>query len=70
MRKSPQPAPLPVLDAHQRYSVEEAIALLRTSRRSLYELIADGRIRPIKQGRRTFISGATIAALSQSPSAP
>ena len=64
---SPQSAPLPVLDPAQRYSVPEALALLRTSRRSLYILIADGHIRPIKQGRRTFISGASIAALSQPP---
>jgi excisionase family DNA binding protein len=63
----PQPASVPVLDVAQRYSVPEAIALLRTSRRSIYQLIADGRIRPIKQGRRTFISGASIAALSQAP---
>jgi excisionase family DNA binding protein len=64
---SPQPASPPVLDTAQRYSVPEALALLRTSRRSLYQLIADGRIRPIKQGRRTFISGQSIAALSQAP---
>jgi excisionase family DNA binding protein len=60
-------APLPALDVHQRYSVPEAIAYLRTSRRSIYELIAEGRIRPIKEGRRTFISGQSIAALSQAP---
>jgi hypothetical protein len=62
-----QPASVPVLDTAQRYSVPEALALLRTSRRSLYILISEGRIRPIKQGRRTFISGASIAALSQAP---
>jgi hypothetical protein len=63
----PQPVSVPVLDTAQRYSVPEALALLRTSRRSLYILISEGRIRPIKQGRRTFISGASIAALSQAP---
>jgi hypothetical protein len=62
-----QPVSPPVLDTAQRYSVPEALALLRTSRRSLYVLISEGRIRPIKQGRRTFISGASIAALSQAP---
>jgi excisionase family DNA binding protein len=62
-----EPAPVPKLDKLQRYSVPEALALLRTSRRSLYQLIAAGRIRPIKQGRRTFISGAQIAKLSQVP---
>jgi hypothetical protein len=59
--------PPPVLDERQRYSVPEAIALLRTSRRSLYKLISAGALHPLKQGRRTFISGAEIARLSAAP---
>jgi excisionase family DNA binding protein len=65
---SPQLTPLAPLDSAQRYSVPEAIRYLRTSRRSIYEMIASGKIRPIKEGRRTFIAGASIAALSQAPS--
>jgi hypothetical protein len=64
---SPQLTQLAPLDTAQRYSVPEAIRYLRSSRRSVYELIACGKIRPIKEGRRTYISGANIAALSQAP---
>jgi hypothetical protein len=59
--------PPPVLDERQRYSVPETLALLRTSRASLYKLLRDGALTPIKQGRRTYISGAEIARLSQVP---
>lgn len=59
--------PPPVLDPGQRYSVPEAIAVLRTSRASLYKLIRAGALHPIKQGRRTYISGVEIARLSAVP---
>lgn len=59
--------PPPVLDERQRYSVLEALALLRTSRRTLYGMIAKGELHPIKQGRRTYIAGSEIARLSQAP---
>lgn len=55
------------LDPAQRYSVLETLALLRTSRRTLYQLIAKGELHPIKQGRRTYIAGTEIARLSQAP---
>lgn len=55
------------LDLNQRYSVPEAIAYLRTSRRTLYQMINRGDLTPIKQGRRTFIAGVQIARLSQVP---
>ena len=62
--------PPPVLDTAQRYSVPETLALLRTSRASLYKLIATGSLHPIKQGKRTFIAGAEIARLSAAPASP
>ena len=57
------------LDPHQGYSVPEAIACLRTSRRTLYQLIDRGALHKIKQGRRTFIAGSEIIQLSQAPAA-
>jgi excisionase family DNA binding protein len=55
------------LDSAQRYSVPEAIAYLRTSRKTIYEMIAAGRLHPIKEGRRTLIAGLEIAQLSRPP---
>jgi hypothetical protein len=57
--------PLPALDTAQRYSVAEALAYLRTSRASLYKLIAAGNLRVIKEGKRTFCPGSEIAKLSR-----
>ena len=37
------------------YSIEEARTLLNVGRSTLYALIAEGRIRPVKLGRRTLI---------------
>lgn len=62
------PAPLPPLDERQRYEVHEALAYLRTSRKSFYQLVADGRIRTITEGRRRYVPGAEIARLSAVPS--
>lgn len=64
---SPQNAPLPQLDERQRYSVPEAIAYLRTSRRSIYALIGSGSLRVLKEGRRTYVPGSEIARLSRVP---
>jgi hypothetical protein len=59
------------LDLQQRYTVPEALAYLRTSRKSLYVLIAHGRIVPIREGSngkgRTYIPGTEIARLSRAP---
>lgn len=63
-------AQLALLDVQQRYTVPEALAYLRTSRKSLYVLIAQGRLLPIKEGSgrgRTYIPGAEIARLSRVP---
>jgi excisionase family DNA binding protein len=61
--------PLAPLDVMQRYTLTEACRYLRTSRESLYKLINSGRLRPIKQEKRTYIPGADIARLSRSQDA-
>lgn len=55
---------LPPLDVRQRYTIEEAIRYLRTSRKTLYDDIAIGRIATITQGRRRYVPGSEIARLS------
>lgn len=49
------------LDILQRYSVNEACLYLRTSRATLYKLIATGELPVIKERKRTYISGRSIA---------
>ena len=61
-------AQLAPLDERQRYEVHEALAYLRTSRKSFYQLVADGRIRTITEGRRRYVPGSEIARLSSVPS--
>lgn len=56
---------LPPLDLRQRYTVEESCEYLRTSRARLYAKIKAGEISVLKDGSRTYVSGRTIAALSQ-----
>ena len=45
---------------HQIFSVSEAAQHLRVSRSYLYSLIAGKRVKPIKLGRRTVISGKEL----------
>ena len=61
---------LPPLDLAQRYTIEEGIAYLRSSRRTLFEDIRNGRIQTIKEGRRRFIPGSEIARRSRLPQEP
>lgn len=63
-------APLPPLDEKQRYSIEETIAYLRSSRMTIYKLLAAGEIKSITLGRRRFIPGSEIARLSSVGPAP
>jgi len=65
--RSNQPAPLlrPPVDEKQRYTVNEALALLRISRAWLYSKIDAKELAVIKDGRRTYIPGAEIARLSR-----
>lgn len=52
------------LDPQQRYSINETNAYLRQSRAKTYQDIKAGKLAVIKDGRRTYIPGAAIAARS------
>lgn len=68
---STQIAPLPPLDPQQRYTVDETIRYLRSSRATIYRDIAQGRLQTIKEGARTYIPGVEIARRSTlSPVSP
>ena len=56
--------PLPPLDIKQRYTVDEALRYLRTSRAQLYKLIAKGSLHTLKEGARRYIPGSEIARRS------
>jgi hypothetical protein len=58
---------LPPLDAAQRYTIEEAIAYLRSSRATLFDDIREGRLATIKEGKRRFVPGSEIARRSRLP---
>lgn len=45
------------------YNINDAAAALGLSRRSIYNLIDQGRIRKVKIGRRSLIPASDIAAL-------
>jgi len=63
--KSPREAPpLGLLDPLRRYSIEQAIAYLATSRFTIYKMIRDGKLRVLKDGRRTYCPGSEIVRLS------
>jgi hypothetical protein len=53
------------LDSQQRYTIPESLAYLRTSRATIYELIATGKLATITEGRRRYVPGAAIIALSR-----
>jgi excisionase family DNA binding protein len=58
---------LPPLDSAQRFTVDEAIAYLRSSRQTVYKLINAGELRVIKEGNRTYVPGSEIARRSTLP---
>lgn len=58
---------LPPLDQAQRYSIEETIAYLRSSRKTVFDDIREGRLASIKEGKRRFIPGSEIARRSRLP---
>lgn len=45
------------------YSVNETLTILSIGRTSLYALIKDGRLRPIKLGKKTLIGADDMVAL-------
>jgi hypothetical protein len=59
---------LPPLDQAQRYSIEEAIAYLRSSRKTVFDDVREGRLASIKEGKRRFIPGSEIVHRSRLPS--
>jgi excisionase family DNA binding protein len=52
---------LPPLDPLQRYTITEAAAYLRFSRRTLYRRIKLGYIEIVRDGGRRYIAGKEIA---------
>lgn len=46
----------------QLLSVDQALALLGVGRTSFYELVSQGRIAPVKLGRRTLVRAADLQA--------
>ena len=58
---------LPPLDLSQRYTIPEAISYLRSSRKTIYEDIRQGRLATIKEGKRRFVPGSEIARRSRVP---
>jgi prophage regulatory protein len=64
-KKSRERPTLPLVDVAQRYTIAEAIAYLRISHASVYKEINAGRIKVLKQGKRTFVPGSEIARLSR-----
>jgi hypothetical protein len=58
---SASPAPLAPIDPRQRYSIPEVLAYRRESRKRFYEHVSAGRIKLIKDGRRSYVSGDELA---------
>ena len=57
-------APLPPLDPQQRYTIDESIRYLRSSRATIYRDIAQGRLLTIQEGARRYIPGSEIVRRS------
>ena len=51
------------LDPLRRYSVEDAIAYLATSRASIYKAINGGKLKTITDGKRRLVPGSEIVRL-------
>jgi prophage regulatory protein len=64
-QKSRELRTLPTVDVAQRYTIAEATSYLRISHASVYKEINAGRIKVLKQGKRTFVPGSEIARLSR-----
>lgn len=57
-----------VLDERQRYAVPEASAILRQCESKTWRDIREGKLQTIKDGGRTYVSGASLI-LRSTPSA-
>lgn len=58
------------IDRSQRYTIAETVLYLRLSHASVYKEINAGRLRVIKQGKRTFVPGSEIVRVSTLPGVP
>jgi excisionase family DNA binding protein len=65
-----QAAPVGPFDPQRRYTVEQTMAYLSTSRPTIYKLIHAALLEAFKEGRRTYITGRSIAARFLPPPAP
>jgi hypothetical protein len=63
-KKTAAPA---VIDPNQRYSLAETFAALRVSPATGFKLIKQGKLRVIREGRRTFGPGSELIRLSRLP---
>lgn len=57
-----QARPLPDRYLPRLLSVSEVLATLSIGRTSFYEMVAEGKLRPVKIGRRTMIVAAELEA--------
>jgi hypothetical protein len=55
------------LDPLRRYSIQQSLVLLSTSRASLYKAIKSGKVKTISEGKRRFLPGSEIARLCAVP---
>jgi hypothetical protein len=62
-------APLAALDENQRYTIEESIRYLRTSRKTIYSDINANppRLKTFKEGRRRYVPGSELKRRSMPP---
>jgi hypothetical protein len=67
-RKKRRPVPA-VIDANQRFEIDEGSAILRQSRAKTYSDIKNGTLRVIKDGARTYIPGTELIRRSTLPAA-
>jgi hypothetical protein len=52
------------VDINRRYPISTGLSILSTSRATFYAAVKAGRIKILKQGRRSYISGQELARLS------
>ena len=53
-----------ILDPNQRYTIPEASAILRQCVAKSWRDIREGKLTPIRDGGRTYVSGASLIARS------
>jgi excisionase family DNA binding protein len=58
--KTPQPFVLPPLDLNLRYTISEACLYLKTSRSSIYKMIAAKQLDVVRMFSRVYVTGPEI----------